>query len=469
MVSFRRIGMGAAALVAALAACDRARPLPASSGGGLHGNAWIDATSPAFHANEAVLGLAACTACHGATLDGGGPAPACGTCHDLNLPAGVASWKTNCVMCHGGVADSTGAPPRATWGHASDPVRVGAHTSHVRGGLGPPLDCTACHVKPADAFSPGHVDGGVRVTGYTGGDAALLAAWTDPGWDAASATCSTAYCHGATLAGGSVPRPEWSRVDGTQAACGACHGVPPPTGAHLSHVDGGVGPPLPCLACHVTPGATPSPEHVDGKVRVTAYQGSDPAMIAAAGDPGWDRAAATCSTAYCHGATLAGGTLTKPTWTTLDGTQAACGTCHGLPPAALPSAAHPVYLFSAPCTGCHPATAAWDGTSGRNVIVQGGGRHVNAEIEFTFAGHPAGWVGSYPTPAVGGAHSNAAPMGCSTAGCGITMGEYYQCTSCHGKDGDFEPTGGTSRVSCGACHPAFFDGAGKTSCWGFCH
>ena len=31
--------------------------------------------------------------------------------------------------------------------------------------------------------------------------------------------------------------------------------------------------------------------------------------------PTWDRPSATCSSVYCHGATLPGGTNTRPTWT----------------------------------------------------------------------------------------------------------------------------------------------------------
>jgi hypothetical protein len=63
-------------------------------------------------------------------------------------------------------------------------------------------------------------------------------------------------------------------------------------------------------------------------------------------------------------------------------------------------------------------------------------------------------------------------MGCGYVPGLFTMADYYACTQCHGNNQapnpDFEPTGGSSRVSCGACHPAFFDAAGQTSC-GFCH
>jgi hypothetical protein len=44
-----------------------------------------------------------------------------------------------------------------------------------------------------------------------------------------------------------------------------------------------------------------------------------------------------------------GGTNTEPVWTTVDGTQTACGTCHGLPPDGI----HPPASFPADCTTCH--------------------------------------------------------------------------------------------------------------------
>jgi predicted CxxxxCH...CXXCH cytochrome family protein len=59
----------------------------------------------------------------------------------------------------------------------------------------------------------------------------------------------------------------------------------------------------------------------------------------------------TCKDSYCHGAVffdgrLSGGSLTQPNWTTVDGSQAACGTCHGLPP----PLGHPQYDD---CSSCH--------------------------------------------------------------------------------------------------------------------
>lgn len=79
---------------------------------------------------------------------------------------------------------------------------------------------------------------------------------------------------------------------------------------------------------------------------------------------------ATCANVYCHGATLAGGTLTEPSWTVVDGSQDACGSCHGFPP----PAPHPE---SDDCGSCHPTIQP--GT----VNFLDPGRHINGIIDVT--------------------------------------------------------------------------------------
>ncbi|HEY6004579.1 MAG TPA: CxxxxCH/CxxCH domain-containing protein, partial [Anaeromyxobacter sp.] len=266
-----------------------------------HDASWIDPASPGFHAFTANLGLAACTRCHGATLDGGAFVPGCGSCHDRSLPAGVASWRTNCVMCHGGEADQTGAPPRATWGRAGDPVRVGAHRSHVGAAhaLAEPLGCEACHAKPADALDAGHVDGPTATVAFGG----LASKGTAPAWSRGEATCSSTYCHGATLAGGTNTSPIWTVLDGTQAACGTCHGNPPATGRHGQHV---ISWSVPCFACHPRVAGRPfDPSlHVNG----TKDMNRSPDASVYGGFADWDPGAAgpgtlTGTATGCHGAT----------------------------------------------------------------------------------------------------------------------------------------------------------------------
>jgi hypothetical protein len=49
-----------------------------------------------------------------------------------------------------------------------------------------------------------------------------------------------------------------------------------------------------------------------------------------------------------------GGSNTAPSWTTVDGTQAACGACHGLPP----PRPHPKAELNPVCNACHKNIAS---------------------------------------------------------------------------------------------------------------
>jgi hypothetical protein len=112
-----------------------------------HDDDWMNTASATFHAYSANRGLASCRGCHLPDFSGGATGVACATCHEQNLPQGVASWQQNCVMCHGGLETATGAPPKATWGNGADAIRIGAHTAHVTASaISPGFDCNVCHV-----------------------------------------------------------------------------------------------------------------------------------------------------------------------------------------------------------------------------------------------------------------------------------------------------------------------------------
>jgi predicted CxxxxCH...CXXCH cytochrome family protein len=404
------------------------------------------------------------TYCHGATLDAGGSnsvpnwtvvdgsQAACGTCHGLPPPAssghpqngdcggchsGYTTSSVNltthlngsvdvlgqtCTSCHGNRTQSAtptnplyAAPPVDASGEsATTAVGVGAHQTHVNAGaLSAAIACSECHAVPDDLTS--HPNGAVNLT--FGPLAASAGA--QPSWNPASASCSN-YCHGVTLgAGGTNTSPAWTSVDGTQDACGTCHGLPPPAstghpeatscgachpgytqssvnvathidgavevtqnctachgdatrtatptdplyaappvdlagdsattflgvGAHQSHLNAGtLSGAIPCTECHLIPSSVAS--HPTGALNVTfgSLAGANNAS------PSWDPTTGTCSGVYCHGATFnTGGSTTAPIWNLVDGTQASCGTCHGIPP--FPSSGHPQ---NTDCGGCHP-------------------------------------------------------------------------------------------------------------------
>lgn len=350
----------------------------------VHSASWMDRSSSGFHAFTANAGLQSCQDCHGASLDGtgGSAAISCAACHG-------AAWKTSCAMCHGGANDATGAPPKTTWGNAGDPVRTGAHQRHLAR-----YDCSACHVKPGDALAPGHLDGptatvtfgGLSAQGtspswnrssatcaatYCHGGTLLGGTHATPVWtvlDGTQRTCDS--CHGAPPANASHTRTDGDcsachgagysaaqatvgagHIDGTldvTLSCTSCHGdaaragasaAAPPAGtngetattaravgAHQRHLLGGpMTNPIACSECHAVP---TSNAHPNGAVTVSF----GPLARAGGAAPAWNRAANTCSATWCHGGKLTGGSRTAPVWTTVNGTQARCGTCHGLPP-----------------------------------------------------------------------------------------------------------------------------------------
>jgi predicted CxxxxCH...CXXCH cytochrome family protein len=169
----------------------------------------------------------------------------------------------SCTGCHG---SENPAPPLNLAGEmASSAPGVGAHQTHV---LGTPrsraVPCGECHEVPREVLSPGHVDTALPAeVSFTGTALAFGAAPA-----LTNDTCSNTPCHGAVLhgghpSGGTLTAPKWYQVDGTQAACGTCHGLPPPR-PHPYYSDD-------CGRCHKNLSADGStflrPElHVDGIV-----------------------------------------------------------------------------------------------------------------------------------------------------------------------------------------------------------
>ncbi|MFO0729209.1 MAG: CxxxxCH/CxxCH domain-containing protein [Myxococcota bacterium] len=403
------------------------------------------------------------TYCHGATLSGGtntnptwnvvdGSQSTCGSCHGLPPPAPHPA-STSCQFCHAPVAGpgmtlsspmrhadgvldvlpgsdcntchgsvENAAPPGDLVYSAGDHhdrsdthrKSIGAHQSHLGGGvLSKPIACNECHLVPTRLNDPGHVDTSTPAEVLFGSLSTSKNA--HPSWDRASATCANTYCHGSTLEGGAPAAPRWTVVDGTEARCGTCHGLPPSAphpqnercemchvqtagpnktianrathvdgivqvnteckgchgtgttlappidtnmhsettrmgvGAHATHLAGGHnGKPVACTDCHLVPTELNTPGHVDTPLPAEVVFGG--VAVVSSAIPAWSEADGKCSNTYCHGFSLSGGSKTTPTWTVVDGTQATCGSCHGLPP----PAPHPA---SQACETCHAPTA----------------------------------------------------------------------------------------------------------------
>jgi predicted CxxxxCH...CXXCH cytochrome family protein len=165
--------------------------------------------------------------------------------------------------CHGDAYSV--APPKALNNavNTTDPG-VGAHRSHLKAAPTwyAKLECSDCHRVPAKADDPYHIDGDNVAELYWSPRATYNGALT-PVYNGES--CSNVYCHGYSLEGGNLTTPNWTYVNGTQAACGNCHGAPPPP-PHAQDVD--------CGKCHTTiqPGTAPNyvfldpASHINGKI-----------------------------------------------------------------------------------------------------------------------------------------------------------------------------------------------------------
>jgi hypothetical protein len=216
----------------------------------------------------------------------------------------------------------------------------------------------------------------------------------------------------------------------------------PSIGAHSAHVESrAIARALDCGECHPQTEEVCTTLHLDNVVEVDFGATARSHGVT----PTYDSPGCTN---WCHGAGLAGGTNTTPSWTVVGQGEAACGTCHGIPPI-MPSAGHPVVQQGTRCRACHPETMTVD-YMGRDVLVVGGPRHVNGIIEVE--GHGDGWY--VPTSPWGGEHGGNVWNGAGP----ITMDRYYvECTVCHGDGrGEFTVDGGWSGVGCGSCHAAFF-------------
>ncbi|MCC7382011.1 MAG: CxxxxCH/CxxCH domain-containing protein [Deltaproteobacteria bacterium] len=327
-------------------------------------------------------------------------------CEQDALEDGIPS-QVECSSCHG--SSQSSAPPRAIGDAiATIEIGVGAHQSHLTDSkTRDAIECRECHLVPRTVEEAGHVD---PLPAELHFGPLASAGTSTPAWDRETATCSGSYCHGATLSGGTDTRPRWTQVDGSQAQCQSCHGAPPPPPhpqsercsachpqttasdgtirvAEGRHLNGAIDLDTQCDACHGSGGDPAPPVDLSGNTATDVRGvGAHRAHLTPAGwraslvcsdchqvpervdQPGHLDSAApaelafsalatpenltpsfsgtTCSNVYCHGVTLQGGFRTTPKWTQVDGTQAACGACHGLPP----GGSHPQRTD---CEACH--------------------------------------------------------------------------------------------------------------------
>jgi predicted CxxxxCH...CXXCH cytochrome family protein len=278
-------------------------------------------------------------------------------------------------------------------------------------------------------------------------------------------TTCTSYCHGSTLnGGGTATSPVWTKVDGTQKTCTACHGNPPPA-PHPANNQ--------CTTCHADGGTggtfvTPS-QHIDGTVQVSQVH---PAGYNAREQHGYDfdkGGSSTCATASCHGTALTGGNTGGPSCNSChNGWQTNCTFCHGgtsnttgAPPEGVMAqtaatdpavGAHTKHVAATAmhaawdCTMCHtkPSSALTPGH------VDGNGGVVQAEVVY-------GSLNPGATFTTG--TSTCTNLYCHGTGTGTGTAVWTDttaltCTSCHGAPPPTGEHGRHSNYSCSTCHQA---------------
>jgi len=254
----------------------------------VHKTGIVDTTSQNFH-GKYISGInwdiKKCTSCHNSDYSGGLASPSCLTCHtEENGPEA-------CNTCHGD--PSSGGhifPPKDLEGDTSTTARgVGAHIAHlVTNNLSDRIRCSNCHIFPTSFDAPGHIDSPPPAE-VTFGRIAVINRGINSSYDYSTISCSNTYCHGNFVAkrdtshfqfmyedSNGLPSDSmygnnvtvvWNQVDGTQAKCGTCHGLPP-TGHRYQTF------PSSCATCHAgvvdTEGNIIDPtKHINGQVDIS--------------------------------------------------------------------------------------------------------------------------------------------------------------------------------------------------------
>ncbi|MFN0158404.1 MAG: CxxxxCH/CxxCH domain c-type cytochrome [Bacteroidota bacterium] len=228
-------------------------------------------------------------------------------------------------------------------------------------------------------------------------------------WDMRS--CQT--CHGVSYSGGTAGSSclECHTNSAGPENCATCHGSSNPApprdltgmvspssrgvGAHQIHLTGGaLATDIPCSECHVVPTSTyGSPAHLDNSAGAElTFQGPQGTIVTGGGTrvphPSYDASTLKCNNTFCHGDfvarradadsvdrfaytdTVIVGAQFSPLWTG-GSAEAACGTCHGLPPI---GHVGPVTVQQCGNSGCHP------GIVNANGLISDKTKHMNGRI-----------------------------------------------------------------------------------------
>jgi predicted CxxxxCH...CXXCH cytochrome family protein len=409
-------------------------------------------------------GTGVCQGCHAVPSPGGiypsehgsNDPKVCNICHYHNSSSG--SFSGACDVCHGyppTTATMGGPTGMALPATGATPSSPGAHLTHAKTSF---MACNTCHTgytaKPmpsksieigfsisgsnfpgfAGSVNGGKFNGNVLNSGYSWSASTGTTLTTGN----SAITCSV-YCHGSALTGGTVAAPTWTNTDGSQKACGACHGVTassaPTTGSHTRHAgNGAAGLAISCVSCH---GAIGNNDHVNGSVNwdLSALTGSGLYKGVTAGGTGSIAPSASfgqCANVSCHSSGQAADgsasplTYGTPTW----GGSLNCGSCHkDMDTDSSAPGSHAAHAQAAniSCSACH---------NGYTETTVNSATHNNGSVNLSFSGVAA--TTSYSQGAIhalGNGYSTCSATVCHGSGATPAWGANTAsntCTKCHG-------------------------------------
>jgi len=400
-------------------------------------------------------------------------------CHSNGGPNGAPvvyntmTWGSNaaltCGSCHANMSTTPSTAPN------------GGHYKHASTGNvnGPAFDCSTCHTGYTATTTNGvthankQVELNTAITGYSKtSPMPASGAW---------GTCSTSRCHGQATG------LTWNNGTIWQSGgdhCSTCHSSPAnvatgtpfyatnypvkmtstsnaKVGQHTAHVTSAksLAKQFDCSICHgaVTFG---TPSHMNGS---TTFAWSKLAMgnsttLSKNLTPQYNPATGQCSNVYCHGDSMpngdSSGTRPSLTWNTslLPATisSAACGVCHGFPPASHSSygvtipAGFPASASIGTTCSCHdninPA-----GNSYSNIF-KDKSLHINAKLEVSGGGGCNGCHG-YPP-------SNKRFKGTHNNWSSARIENYSGGGGVHTVAGHIKPTASPTEawINCSNCH-----------------
>jgi len=451
--------------------------------GGL-GCASCHGAPPSIAPHTGTMALTDCAGCHSTSIANvnGVPTFVAGGTH---LDGNPNSSITGCTGCHGDASRSESvslnqaAPPKDLLRRdASD--KVGAHQAHLHAGLlASAFTCDTCHVVPGDqAHATANLgDAKVRFTGLGA---------KNPGAGFAGGTCSGVYCHGATLSGGTKKTTGVLWAGGTaEAACGTCHGFPPPAPHTQTPTTAAQ-----CNACHPgtvnADGSINRAGHVNGSVEANGAAPHAVPFPSAQHGPAAKADVGSCKA--CHGADLNGGIGPSctachtanghPTW------QTECTFCHGSTrtadsrftvvgtPAITANLAGPPLAATTRPLGAHEAHFSNDPSTGNKQSLPILCEQCHGTLPPDYASHMNGSVAiGWGTLATG--NNTVTPTPAPVAGQLPAAQEANpNCTNyCHGaglvggsrKATGVLWTGGAAEAACGTCHavPQPYSAAGS--------